>query len=102
MSLSGNEIQCAGCRGPENGPEGVVAHRVVLGVVPEGGYGIAVVVSHDDRFAVPSHVTARARCSYRLHELVHGARAQRFLLVQIVMILIAGDGLGARETEGLG
>ena len=40
-------------RGAEGGAEGVVVHGVVLGVVPEGGDGVAIVVGHGERFGVP-------------------------------------------------
>src|SRR5262249_49636026 len=45
--LAGDEVERPGGGRAELGVVEVVAHRVVLGVVPQPGHGVAVVVVHD-------------------------------------------------------
>src|SRR5262249_17248020 len=45
--VAGDEVDGTGGGRPEGGVEGVVAHREVLGVVPQPGHRVAVVVVHD-------------------------------------------------------
>ena len=104
--VAGGDVDRARGGRPERGAERVVAHRVVLGVVPERGHRVAVVVVHDDlRIAERS---ARGRPAARvvrsavradaLDELVHQAVVERLLLVAVVVVLVAGD-LAARVAR---
>ena len=87
------DVDGAGRRGPERDTERVVAERVVLGVVPHRGDGVAVVVVHD--------LGGEARCSERalragvhagaLDEVVHLSVVKRLLLVAVVVVLVTGE-----------
>ena len=61
--VAGDQVDRARRGGAEGGAVGVVAHRVVLGVVPQGGDGVAVVVVHHVRGGAvrAGRVTCRRR-----------------------------------------
>src|SRR5579862_4442279 len=99
MGLAGDKVDRAGGGGAKSGAVGVVAHRVVLGIVPKGGHSVAVVIPHDNFVTVAGDVTAGAGGADRFHEFIHQATVIRLLLIGIVVVLIAGDGLGAGEAN---
>src|ERR1700686_864702 len=49
VSVAGNEIDGARCRRAVSSAEGIVAHREMLGVVPQGSDGIPVEIAHHGR-----------------------------------------------------
>ena len=62
MSLSRDQIQMSHDRCAERSGEEIIAHRKVLSVVPQGSYGVAVVISHGEiRSAPGSGRTERLR-----------------------------------------
>ena len=78
---------------PERRPVAVVAHREVLGVVPQPGDGVAVVVVHHllrGRRPCRTGVVAAAGAD-ALDEVVHLAAVEGLLLVGVVVVLIAGE-----------
>ena len=88
----------------ERGPERVVAHCELLGIVPQAGDGVAVVVIHDIiGLAGLAGVARAARRADRRHELVHGAAVKGLLLGVVVVVLIAGeDVVDVRGVEPAG
>ena len=95
---AGTHVDRALGRGPERGVPVVVAHRVVLRVVPQPGDGVAVVVVHDDagRAVVLAGGGAVVLLG-ELDELVHLAAVFGFLLRQVVVVLVAGQRLGVGQ-----
>ena len=81
--LTRNQVESSRCRRPERCIEGIVAHCIVLSVVPQRRDGIAVIIVHHGR-AVGSATVCLA-CS-RLHELVQQAAIHRLLLVGVVVV----------------
>src|SRR5205807_6628035 len=67
---------------------GIVAHRKVLGVVPECCDRVSVVVVHHNRLV---GATASADA---LNKMIHQAVVESQLFILIVVILIAGQSLG--------
>ncbi len=93
-------------RRTEVGPVRVVAHREVLGVVPQAGDGVAVVVVHDRVVGVDSGgwsrvpfrgqaLRERQRTARLLHEHVHQAVVESALLVRVPVVLVARRRLSA-------
>src|SRR5262249_13097115 len=94
VRLARNQIQSSWCGGTEGIAKAVIAHGKFLRVIPERGDGIAVIEAHDERLAIT--VVTRSRSDGdKFNELVHQAAVERFLLVGVVMILVAGDSFGA-------
>src|SRR6202035_519714 len=93
--VAGDEALRARRRGAEGGAERVVVHREMLRVIPDRGDGIAVEVSHDlvgdDYIVVGAELRGRQR-----EKIIHQAKMKRGLLVGVVVILVAGRGLGRR------
>ena len=109
VGLAGDEVDGAGGRWTKGGAEGVVVHRVVLGVVPHRGDGVAVVVAHGEGcgggdagaavaadwatvFAVPTESGKRSILPL----------SKACLLVGVVVVLVGGECLRAVEAEGIG
>ena len=90
--VTGDQVDRTRCRGAERRPERVVAHRVVLRVVPQRRRRVPVVVVHHGRRGAGLRAVRGlpARLSDRLHEEVHQAAVERLLLVAVVVILVAG------------
>ena len=105
VGLAGDQVQRARGGGAEDGAEVVVAHGVVLGVVPDAGDGVAVVVVHGQAGAAVL-VGAAGVAAGELDELVHRAAVVGLLLGAVVVVLVAGDGLrrarAARAATELG
>src|SRR5207248_2658837 len=72
VGLAGDQVEGAGRGRSEGGPVRVVAHGEVLGVVPQRGDGVAVVVVHDEVWWRLVRWRARLDLSV-LDELVHQA-----------------------------
>jgi len=101
VGLTGDEIQVAESGWPERSAEEVVAEGEVLGIIPDGGDGVAVVITHDEPFALPEIVAVGLGGAVQVHELVHQSVIHGFLLVGVAMALVADDGLRARQPERL-
>src|SRR4029077_9973396 len=102
--VAGDEVDRSRRGGAERGPVGVVAHRVVLGVVPKPGDGVAVVVVHHRFFVAGSAERGRAAAgAHALHEAVHQAVVESLLLVAVVVVLVAGELTAgvAGESDGV-
>src|ERR1700691_1323110 len=91
---AGTHVDRALGRGPERGVPVVVAHRVVLRVVPQPGDGVAVEVVHDDpgRAVVLAGGGAVVLLG-ELDELIHLAAVFGLLLRQVVVVLVTGQRL---------
>src|SRR5206468_11493134 len=75
---------------PEGRAVGVVAHGVALGVVPQRGNGVSVVVVHDVAGHAGAALGRPARpVADRLWEAVHCATVEGPLLVVVVVVLVA-------------
>ena len=101
------QVQRAARRLAAHGGVAVVAEREVLRVVPVGGDGIAVEVAHHRvprarRRLVAELARVERRLRVEAHELVHEAAVARLLLGGVLVVLIAGVGLGAIDAERLG
>src|SRR5262249_42252554 len=76
----------------EGGVEGVVAHREVLGVVPQPGHRVAVVVVHDvaGTAGLPGGAGAAAG-AHGGDELAHLPAVERHLLRAVAVVLVASQ-----------
>ncbi len=102
MGLAGDQVQRARCGRSEGGVVGVVAHRVLLRVVPQRRDGVAVVVVHDHAGRAEGRRLTRGDLGV-LHELVHLRGVEGGLLVFVLVVLVAGDLLiGTTEPGRLG
>ena len=92
-------VDRAGGGGAEAGVPVVVAHRVVLGVVPQPGDGVAVEVVHDDagRAVLDAAAGGRGRVLGLLDEHVHLAVVLRQLLRRVAVVLVRGERLGVAQ-----
>src|SRR4051812_5592333 len=52
-SISGYEVHQSRRRRPERRAKGIVVHREVLGVVPQGRHRVAVEIAHHETFSLP-------------------------------------------------
>ncbi len=68
MCVARNDIGVAGHSGAVGGGKGIVAHGVVLSVVPQCLDGVAVVIIHGGRTV---HGAARVLAGGRLREAIH-------------------------------
>ena len=93
-----NHVERARRGRAEGGVQVVVAHRVVLGVVPQPGDGVAVVVVHDDagRAEYSPGAGAGARLGV-LDELVHLPVVHGLLLRRVAVVLVGGERLGVGQ-----
>jgi hypothetical protein len=96
--LPGDEIEGAYRRRAEHAAVRVVVHRKALCVVPQRGDGVAVEIGHYRRSVGSAADPDIARC---LNELVHQPTVKRLLFVGVIVIHVAGVGLGWIETVGL-
>ncbi len=106
MGLAGDEVEGARRGRAEDRSPAVVAHRVVLRVVPQPGDRVAVVVVHDEAGtrvgdAGRRGVGVAVRRLGELDELVHRAAVEGFLLRDVVVVLRAGLGLRRRQPRRL-
>ena len=92
---AGDHVERPGRGRPEVRVVVVVAHRVVLRVVPQPGDGVAVVVIHDDA-GRPVFAGTQVGLG-ELDELVHRPAVERFLLRGVAVVLVAGQRLGRGE-----
>ena len=99
--LAGDQVERPRGGRPELGVVEVVAHRVVLGVVPQPGHGVAVVVVHDQagRLVVGGRAGADPGL---LHELVHQPAVHGLLLGGVAVVLVTGQGLRRGQPLGVG
>src|SRR6266568_2922666 len=98
--LARDQVERAGCRRAEGGVVVVVAHRIVLCVVPQPGDRVAVVVVHDQ--AGRAEVRGRAGADVgELDELVHLAAVDGLLLRRVTVVLVAGQGLRVGQPGGV-
>ena len=88
MGLTGDEVERSRCGGSEDGIVGIIAHRKVLGVVPECCDRVSVVVVHHNRLV---GATASADA---LNKMIHQSMVESQLFILVVVILIAGQSLG--------
>ena len=108
VGLAGDEVDGTGSGGAEVGAERVVVHGIVLGVVPEGGDGAAVVVTHGEAggggdgggSGGGGHGGAIGAADGHGEE-VHLAVVVGGLLVGVAVVLVGGNGLGTGEAEGV-
>ena len=108
VGLAGDEVDGARGGGTKGSAEGVVVHRVVLRVVPQGGDGVAVVVAHGERSGVGDARSSGlvGKCgavgnSDRVREEVHLTVVERQLLGIVGVILVVGGGLVGAKAEGV-
>ncbi len=92
-------VHRAGGGRAEAGVPVVVAHRVVLGVVPQPGHGVAVVVVHDDagRAVLDAAAVGRGRGLGLLDEHVHLPVVLGLLLRGVAVVLVGGERLGVGQ-----
>ena len=88
MGLTRDETERSRCGGSEDGIVGIIAHRKVLGVLPECCDRVSVVVVHHNRL-VGATTSADA-----LNKMIHQSMVESQLFILVVVILIAGQGLG--------
>ncbi len=101
VGLAGDQVERARGGGAVGAAEEVVAHREALGVVPQGGDGVAVVVVHHQA-GLGEHRRLAVLDVRVLDELVHLAAVEGELLVLVGVVLVAGDGLGRAEPLRVG
>ncbi len=99
MRVARNQIDVAGHSGTVIGGEGIVAHGVVLSVIPQRGDGVAVVIVHDGR-AVRGAASAHA--AGRLRVEIHEPGMLGLLLGRVTIIHIAGVGIGRAKPRWIG
>ena len=75
---------------------GVVTHRVLLGVVPQAGDGVAVVVVHYQARLADIRSSAVLTVG-ELDEFIHQTAVEGLLLGGVLVIHVAGEGLGGVE-----
>src|SRR6185312_1394844 len=93
--VTGHHVECTRGGRAEGGVPVVVAHRVVLRVVPQRRRGVAVVVVHDDAGRAGLDATAgggRRRLGV-LDEQVHFAAVNGLLLRRVTVVLVRGKRL---------
>ena len=92
-------VDRAGGGRAEAGVPVVVAHRVVLGVVPQRGHGVAVEVVHDDagRAVLDAAAVGRGRGLGLLDEHVHLPVVLGLLLRRVAVVLVGGERLGVGQ-----
>ena len=76
----------------------IIAHREMLGVVPQRSHSVAVEVTHHERAAVTIVGASRGNRS-KGHELIHQTKVKLLLLSHIAVEAVAGEGLGAIVAE---
>jgi len=91
MRLTRDQVDRARRRWSEGGAEGIVVEREVLGVVPQRGHRVAVVVIERQIVGARQQI-----------EVVHQPAVDGFLLVGIVMVVAAGDEVADDTVEPLG
>ncbi len=102
VGLTRDQVQRAGGRGTEDAVEGVVRHGELLGVVPDPGDGVAVVVVHaQPRCAEDDRLTSAGVGAGVLDELVHLPVVECQLLGQVAVVLVARERLAGREPGGV-
>ena len=101
VCLTRDQIQRARRGGAERGAVRIVTHREMLGVVPQRGDRVAIVVAHHQALALAGVEAGGRTHAHGLDEPVHGAGVERLLLVGVVVILIAGGGIPMTEPERL-
>src|SRR6266849_2831422 len=74
----------------------------MLSVVPQGGYRVTVEVAHDVFGGAREVAVLSGSVAQRLHELVHQASMEGFLLISVVVVLVASRRVFAVEAEGVG
>ena len=79
-------------RGSELRIEEVIAHCVMLRVIPQRGYGVAVVITH-------VHAGSATRCIAAFRKFIQHAVVIGLLLVGVVVVVIAGGFLAAIQAE---
>src|ERR1700723_3056077 len=100
---AGDDVDGSNRGGPKVGSVKVVAHREILSVIPQAGYGVAIVVAHNDPGVQVLHVGKRwtAGSTGEFGELVHQAAIKGLLFRHVVVILAAGVVLAGIKAEGL-
>ena len=96
VGLAGDQVDRTGGGRTEYVAEGVVGHGVVLRVVPQPRHRVAVEVAHGQAASVVEAGLAGVLGGL-LDEPVHEAAVVRPLLGAVVVVLVAGQGLGRRE-----
>ena len=99
VSLSRHQVQMAHDGHAEGGLERVVAHRIELSIVPQGSYGVAVVVAH--RQIVDHRTVHRINRAGELDEHVEQAAVVSLLLIHVEVRVVAGESLRSIEAEGI-
>src|SRR5262249_23102104 len=102
VGLAREHVDRAGRRRTELVTVGVVAHRVVLGVVPESGDGVAIEIAHHLTGGAEGARAAARALAGKGREAVHLATVVSRLLSAVAVALVGGVGLGAVETERIG
>src|SRR6202040_1867553 len=97
-SLPRDQVKRARGRRAEGRVKRIVAHRKVLGVIPVGGGGIAVVITHHEALAF-SVVETAAAAAQRCWKQVHQTQIKRHLLRSVVVVLVAGCSLAVAQTK---
>jgi hypothetical protein len=95
VCLARDQIEMAGDRNAEVARKGVIAHRVMLSVIPNRRDGVAVVVTHRQVRDAPS-IRHRA-CELNKH--IQEPAVICLLLVHVEVRVVAGLGLGAIQPE---
>src|ERR1700722_11557497 len=100
---AGDDVEGSNRGRAEVGSMIVVAHREILSVIPQAGYGVAIVVAHNDPGVQVLHVGKRwtAGSTGEFGELVHQAAIKGLLFRHVVVILAASVVLAGIKAEGL-
>src|ERR1700722_1368570 len=94
MSLSRDQIQMSHDRCAERSGEEIIAHRKVLSVVPQGSYGVAVVISHGEIRSAPG--SGRTE---RLRHFVDEPIVIGGLFIGVVIVIVASEKLTAIKSK---
>ncbi|MET4151919.1 hypothetical protein ABIC08_003315 [Bradyrhizobium sp. RT9b] len=99
IGLAGNHRERALRRRTESVGPGIVAHGEVLGVIPEGGGGVAVEIAHDLTVGAERTGAAGGAAAGEFRKQVFLAVVHGLLLGRVGVVLRARVGLGAVEAE---
>ena len=98
VGLARDQVDGAGRRGAELRGVVIVVQREMLGVIPQGGDGVAVIIAHHQRLAADAG-RRRTRGSDEGRETIHPPIVIGAFLRAFVVPLIRGQRLGRRQAE---
>ena len=96
VRLTRYQIDRARRRWPEGRPEGIVAHRKALGVIPHRGHRIAIEIPHRQAGRVQRRSLVslwRIPLAHRFRKQIHQSGMEGKLFCGVIVILVCGRGL---------